>query len=107
MDSDCPRGRRELRVGLVGDAIAQRGGKPVKLTVALEAAPDTGRDEIVLKGRSPFQGAKVANISPALADELRLDAGVEGVVITDLTDTATAANAASYWSSAFGKTVWV
>jgi Do/DeqQ family serine protease len=70
----------------------QRGGKPVKLTVALEAAPDTGRDEIVLKGRSPFQGAKVANVSPALADELRLDSGVEGVVITDLTDTATAAN---------------
>jgi S1-C subfamily serine protease len=70
---------------------AQRGGKPVKLTVALEAAPDTGRDEIVLKGRSPFQGAKVANISPALADELRLDSSTEGVVITDLTDTATAA----------------
>jgi Do/DeqQ family serine protease len=70
---------------------AQRGGKPVKLTVALEAAPDTGRDEIVLKGRSPFQGAKVANISPALADELRLDSSVEGVVITDLTETATAA----------------
>ena len=70
---------------------AQRGGKPVKLTVALEAAPDTGRDEIILKGRSPFQGAKVANISPALADELRLDSSVEGVVITDLTETATAA----------------
>ena len=70
---------------------AQRGGKPVKLTVALEAAPDTGRDEIILKSRSPFQGAKVANISPALADELRLDSSIEGVVITDLTDTATAA----------------
>jgi hypothetical protein len=49
---------------------AQRGGKPVKLTVALEAAPDTGRDEITLTARSPFQGAKVANISPAVADEL-------------------------------------
>ena len=71
---------------------AQRGGKPVKLSVALEAAPDTGRDEIVLKGRSPFQGAKVANISPALADELRLDSSIEGVVITELAETATAAN---------------
>lgn len=69
----------------------QRGGKPVKLTVALEAAPDTNRDEITLTGRSPFQGAKVANISPAVADELRLDAGTEGVVITDVSDTATAA----------------
>lgn len=70
---------------------AQRSGKSVKLTVALEAAPDTGRDEITLTGRSPFQGAKVANISPAVADELRLDSSMEGVVITELTDSATAA----------------
>lgn len=70
---------------------AQRSGKPVKLTVALEAAPDTGRDEITLTARSPFQGAKVANISPAVADELRLDSSTEGVVITELTDSATAA----------------
>ncbi len=70
----------------------QRSGKLVKLAVPLETAPDTGRDEIVLKSRSPFQGAKVANISPAVADELRLDSGTEGVVVVDLTDDATAAN---------------
>ncbi|MBR0798549.1 DegQ family serine endoprotease [Bradyrhizobium jicamae] len=70
----------------------QRGGKPIKLTVPLETAPDTNRDEIVLTARSPFQGAKVANISPALADELHLDAGTEGVVVTDLADDGTAAN---------------
>src|SRR5438270_3292391 len=70
----------------------QRNGKPVKLTVPLETAPDTGRDEIVIKSRSPFQGAKVANISPAVADELRLDANTEGVVVTDLADDATAAS---------------
>ncbi|WP_426442264.1 DegQ family serine endoprotease [Bradyrhizobium genosp. P] len=70
----------------------QRGGKDVKLTVALETAPDTDRDEIVLTARSPFQGAKVANISPALADELHLDAGAEGVVVTDLADDGSAAS---------------
>jgi Do/DeqQ family serine protease len=70
----------------------QRGGKPVKLTVPLEVAPDSGRSEIVLSGRSPLQGAKVANISPAVADELHLDADTEGVVITDLADGGTAAN---------------
>jgi Do/DeqQ family serine protease len=70
----------------------QRGGKAVKLTVALETAPDTDRDEIVLTAQSPFQGAKVANISPAVADELHLDAGAEGVVVTDLADDGTAAN---------------
>ncbi|ABE40382.1 Peptidase S1C, Do [Rhodopseudomonas palustris BisB5] len=71
---------------------AQRAGKPVKLTIALETAPDTGRDEIVLTARSPFQGAKIANISPAIADEMRLDPSVEGVVVTELADDATAAN---------------
>ncbi|WP_338689781.1 MULTISPECIES: DegQ family serine endoprotease [unclassified Bradyrhizobium] len=70
----------------------QRAGKPVKLTVPLETAPDTNRDEIVLTARSPFQGARVANISPALADELHLDAGAEGVVVTELADDGTAAN---------------
>jgi Do/DeqQ family serine protease len=70
----------------------QRNGKPVKLAVPLEVAPDTGRDEIVIKSRSPFQGAKVANISPAVAEELRLDSNTEGVVVTDLVDDATAAS---------------
>jgi Do/DeqQ family serine protease len=69
-----------------------RAGKTVKLTVPLETAPDTGRNEIVLTGRSPLQGARVANISPALADELHLDADSDGVVVTDLADGGTAAS---------------
>jgi Do/DeqQ family serine protease len=69
-----------------------RGGKPVRLSIALETAPDTGRDEIVIKSRSPFQGATVANISPALADELKLDSSVEGVAITNIADDGFAAN---------------
>src|SRR6202011_2011331 len=70
----------------------QRAGKTMKLTVSLETAPDTGRNEIVLTTRSPFQGAKVANISPAVADELHLDADTEGVVITELAEDSTAAS---------------
>jgi Do/DeqQ family serine protease len=70
----------------------QRAGKALKLTIALEAAPDSGRSEIVLTSRSPFQGAKVANISPALADELHLDSDTEGVVVIDLAEDGTAAN---------------
>lgn len=71
----------------------QRAGKTVKLTVPLETAPDTNRDEIVLTAAgSPFQGAKVANISPAVADELHLDSATEGVVVTDLADGGAAAN---------------
>jgi Do/DeqQ family serine protease len=74
------------------DIDVQRAGKPIKLTIPLETAPDTGRNEIVLTTRSPLQGAKVANISPAVADELHLDADTEGVVVTDLADGGTAAN---------------
>ena len=70
----------------------QRAGKTVKLTVPLETAPDTNRDEIVLTSRSPFQGAKIANISPAVADELRLDSSIEGVVVIDLASGGMAAN---------------
>ena len=70
----------------------QRSGKPVKVAVALETAPDTGRHEMVINGRSPFQGAKVANISPAVADELHLDADTEGVVVLEPGDGTTAAN---------------
>jgi Do/DeqQ family serine protease len=68
----------------------QRGGKPVRLAVPLETAPDSGRNEITLTARSPFQGAKVSNISPAVADELHLDADTEGVVITEIGDDSTA-----------------
>jgi Do/DeqQ family serine protease len=70
----------------------QRGGKPVRLAVPLETAPDGGRSEILLSSRSPFQGARVANISPAVADELHLDADTEGVVVTDIAGDSTAAN---------------
>jgi Do/DeqQ family serine protease len=71
---------RSAQLGLL------RGGKETRLSIALEAAPDTPRDEIVIKARSPFTGIKVANLSPALAEELRLDASADGVVIVDITD---------------------
>jgi Do/DeqQ family serine protease len=66
------------RLGIV------RGGKEVALSVALEAAPDTPHEELVIASPSPFQGAKVSNLSPALADSLRLDPSSEGVVIVDI-----------------------
>jgi Do/DeqQ family serine protease len=61
-----------------------RSGKEVAVNVALEAAPDTPHDELVIASASPFQGAKVSNLSPALADDLRLDPAAEGVVILDI-----------------------
>jgi Do/DeqQ family serine protease len=70
----------------------QRNGRLTKLAIPLETAPDTGRDEIAITAQSPFQGATVANISPALADELHLDSGTQGVVVVALVDDGMAAN---------------
>ena len=47
-------------------------------------APETAHDELVIGARSPFTGVKVSNITPALADELRLDPSAEGVVVIDV-----------------------
>jgi Do/DeqQ family serine protease len=66
------------RLGLV------RAGKEIAVPVALQAAPEAQLDELVIGARSPFTGAKVSNLSPALADELRLDSTAEGVVIVDV-----------------------
>ncbi len=67
-----------------------RGGRTMTLRVPLETAPDTGRDEMVLRGNSPFQGAKISNISPAVADELRIDSSTEGVAVIELPTNAVA-----------------
>jgi Do/DeqQ family serine protease len=79
-------------LGGTSELAIQRSGKPFKVNVPLETAPDAGRNELVLTSRSPFQGAKVSNISPAVADELHLDADTEGVVVTEIADDSTAAS---------------
>ena len=60
--------------------------------VPLETAPETPRDEITIRSRSPFSGAKVANLSPALADELQLSNADDGVVILDVDNGSYASN---------------
>ncbi len=69
-----------------------RAGRSLNLKVALQTAPDTARDEITIRSRSPFSGAKVANLSPALADELQLQGADEGVVVLDVDNGSYASN---------------
>jgi Do/DeqQ family serine protease len=69
-----------------------RDGQTTTLQVALQTAPDTPRDEMTIRSRSPFFGAKVANLSPALADELQLRNVDSGVVILDVEDGSIARN---------------
>ena len=68
------------QIGLV------RQGRATIVSIALQALPDQPRQELEIRTRSPFLGVTVANLSPALADELRLDPQAEGVVITDVAD---------------------
>lgn len=63
-----------------------RAGREMAATVELATAPDAPRDEITITARSPFAGARVANLSPALADELQLQNVDQGVVIVGTDD---------------------
>ena len=68
-----------------------RAGKELAAKVALRTAPASPRDEITIQSRSPFSGAKVANLSPALADELQLRVD-QGVVVLDIDTGSYASN---------------
>ncbi len=51
-----------------------RRGQEVLVSLPLEAAPEVpARDETVLQGRQPLAGTLVANLSPALAEEIGLE----------------------------------
>ena len=74
------------RLGIV------RGGREQTVTVALQIAPELPRDEIVIRSRSPFSGVKIANLSPALVDELQVRNADEGVVVVDVDNGSYASN---------------
>ena len=61
-----------------------RKGRAMTASVELRTAPSRPRDEVTIRSRSPLGGAKVANLSPALADEMGLDTNESGVVIVGI-----------------------
>jgi Do/DeqQ family serine protease len=68
-----------------------RKGHRLNIAVALRAAPPVGKDDMRnLSGVHPLDGARVANILPATADELGLE-DQEGVVIVAVKEDSTAA----------------
>ena len=69
-----------------------RAGQELIATVALQTAPELPREEITIRSRSPFSGAKVANLSPALSDELQLQNVDNGVVVVDVDNGSYASN---------------
>ena len=68
-----------------------RKGRPLSVTVNLAEPPRGGSDDVRnLSGRHPFDGARVSNILPGIADELRL-AEDEGVVVLSVRSGSVAA----------------
>ncbi|WP_156453053.1 DegQ family serine endoprotease [Polycladidibacter stylochi] len=69
-----------------------RDGKKLSVDVHMAVAPETiPRDSREIDGRSPLTGATVMNLSPAVAEELRLMGSPEGVVISDVKSDSQAA----------------
>ena len=63
-----------------------------RLAVSSAAAPEVPpRDALTIHSRSPFEGAQVMNMSPAVAEELSLDGASQGVVVAAVGDNSTAA----------------
>jgi S1-C subfamily serine protease len=72
----------------IGDDVrlgVRRGKAEQQLTLKAEAPPASpARDERVIAGRNPLQGATVVNISPAVADQVGIDPFTDpGVIITN------------------------
>jgi Do/DeqQ family serine protease len=62
----------------------QRGGSLHTAKVAVEAPPSRPRDEQLVQGDNPFDGAVVLNLSPAAAIDLDLDPFRSGVVVSEI-----------------------
>ncbi len=77
--------RFRVAIGDLGDRAkveVWRDRGAVTLRLPLVIAPETSpRDFRKLRGRHPLQGATVANLSPALAEELDLPGAWEGVIV--------------------------
>lgn len=71
-----------LSLGSTATLQVFRSGSVRAMSLRLLAPPETPPREVTeITGRNPFSGATVANLNPALAEELGLDFNENGVVI--------------------------
>ena len=79
-----------LRIGGEVDLTIRRGTENLIISVSLEPPEETiPRDEVVIEN-SPLRGAIVLNLSPAVAEELKMPTNSKGVVISEIYSRSTA-----------------
>ncbi len=72
-------------VGGATGFIVLRRGREVPVSIALIAPPEEPlRNQTMVDGRNPFSGATVANLSPALASEMRRGFDETGVIVIQI-----------------------
>ncbi len=75
------------QMGAVASLSVMRGRNRLVVPVRMIPAPETRpRDPVRIGGRGPFTGLTVVNLSPAVSEELRIDAATEGVGISEIAE---------------------
>ena len=70
----------------------RRGDQTLALALKLIPPPETpARDAVTLRNDSPFSGATLVNLSPAVAEEMQLNGVHAGVVVSGVADNSAAA----------------
>ncbi|WP_237477046.1 Do family serine endopeptidase [Lichenibacterium dinghuense] len=70
----------------------RRGNQTLALALKLIPPPEVpARDAVTLRNDSPFSGATVVNLSPAVADEMQINGARSGVVVSAVADDSNAA----------------
>ena len=82
-----------LSIGTKANFAILTKGQQAAMDIALERAPEGAKaSEVTLHGRSPFSGAKVAELSPRLAQKLGLRTDLKGVTVIDINRDSPAAD---------------
>ena len=82
-----------LSIGTKANFAILSKGQQATMEIALERAPEGAKaSEVTLHGRSPFSGAKVAELSPRLAQRLGLRTDLKGVTVVDINRDSPAAD---------------
>ncbi len=72
-------------VGKSAKLVYLRGGMRNAVEIGLVAPPESpARDETLIQGKNPFAGVVAWNLSPAVAEEIGLQAVETGVVVSDI-----------------------